>query len=140
MSCVWTVMVAPLRPLITPWIWALCAAATPHSNRTADSDRVTMNANFTALPVFMIFLSFVVLCLAGATPAHPRTIADRRPSRCPMKMGRGVDESPPILVASDALVLQNPDHDAAVVSLPLGCSIGSYLPGGAHGARSQDVG
>src|SRR5271157_5589618 len=63
-SWVLTVMVAPLRPSITPSIWALCAAATPHSSTSAASDRVTTKAILAVLFRFIILLSY---SLAGAT-------------------------------------------------------------------------
>ena len=44
------------------------------------------------------------------------------------------------LASCDTLVLENPDYDTAVLSLPLGRSVGGYLSTGAHGPRSQHVG
>src|SRR5271170_2695260 len=52
-------MVGPLRPLITPWSWALWAAAAPHSNRRVASDRVTTNAIALNLFPYMNFLSCI---------------------------------------------------------------------------------
>src|SRR5271157_3228042 len=57
-SWVLTVMVAPLRPSITPSIWALCAAATPHSSTSAASDRVTTKAILAVLLRLIILFSY----------------------------------------------------------------------------------
>jgi hypothetical protein len=50
-------MVAPLRPSITPWIWELCAAATPQVSTTAATVTATAKAIFAILLLFIIFLS-----------------------------------------------------------------------------------
>src|SRR5271157_3565916 len=55
-------MVAPLRPSITPSIWALCAAATPHSSTSAASDRVTTKAILAVLLRFIILFSYSFSC------------------------------------------------------------------------------
>ena len=44
------------------------------------------------------------------------------------------------LCSGDSLVLQDPDNDAAVFSLAFRGVVRRNLIGGAHGARSQDVG
>src|SRR5271168_1625096 len=42
-------MVAPLRPLITPFTWSLCAAAIPHSRRIAAKVSIGLAAVLTLL-------------------------------------------------------------------------------------------
>src|SRR6266446_5437800 len=63
-------MVAPLRPLITPFTLSLCAAAAPHSRRSAAKARIVLNAVLNLL-VFML------------TPPHVfrRSLVDPRQSR-----------------------------------------------------------
>jgi hypothetical protein len=51
-------MVAPLRPLITPWIWLLWATAVPASSRIAASEAVANNVILRILVSLMtVFLS-----------------------------------------------------------------------------------
>jgi hypothetical protein len=57
--CVRTVIVAPLRPLITPFTWLLCAVAMPQSNRTAATARPTRNGVFT----FVLFINPSFSCV-----------------------------------------------------------------------------
>jgi hypothetical protein len=46
----------------------------------------------------------------------------------------------PLLRACDPLVLQDSDHDAAVLSLALGRLVRAYLPALAHSAWSEHIG
>jgi hypothetical protein len=48
-------MVEPLRPLMTPWTWALCASEMPQVSTTIATVMATTKAIFVSLLAFMIF-------------------------------------------------------------------------------------
>ena len=56
-SAVCNVIVAPLRPVINPSAFMVCAAATPHNNRRIANDDVAVNTNV----LLFIFLLLNVL-------------------------------------------------------------------------------
>src|SRR5271169_4246543 len=60
-----TVIEAPLRPLITPLIWELCAAATPHNRKSAARARVNLDVDRVIFFLVIFIMSSRDLLLAS---------------------------------------------------------------------------
>src|SRR5664279_5735666 len=69
---VWTVILGPLRPLITPWTCALCATAvlTPSASTTRIASALTAVLNFNLMFMFLLpfLLSRLMLAVANRCP------------------------------------------------------------------------